>query len=346
MFELKINSQRVLASKFFSNADTETVLAAIPKGTERVVFLDTPATPAMMATVKALVERDISVIIRDHHDISAPRNPREAEIARSADILRRMVGVDAMISTREVYPACSTLVEVGEFLAKYTIIVADPDADGLTAAMKASYVTYMELDADAAILDGARSEQTAENLSPLALLLVKGLATLPAFNADRPQVAEEAKRALFQSFADAVSGDQNALDILTAKVKDYEESVKVAESLATTLTTPIKGVAMVNAVGSPRYDLSILAQKMEAIPGTMVTVVRKDNGPIAGKHGGVQISLAVVKGKEINLQDFLPAGFTSSPEAGIISNTTFLLHLSEKMWQTVVLPAMKARFNA
>jgi len=34
---------------------------------------------------------------------------------------------------------------------------------------------------------------------------------------------------------------------------------------------------------------------MEALPGCRVTVVRKDNGPIAARHGGVQISMAVAR---------------------------------------------------
>jgi hypothetical protein len=39
----------------------------------------------------------------------------------------------------------------------------------------------------------------------------------------------------------------------------------------------------------------------------------------------------------------VPAGFTSSPEAGIISNTSFLLHVSEKVWEEIVLPALRVR---
>ncbi len=41
MFSLKINDLLVLASKFFAAADREVVLAAIPEGTGRVVFVDT-----------------------------------------------------------------------------------------------------------------------------------------------------------------------------------------------------------------------------------------------------------------------------------------------------------------
>ena len=84
---------------------------------------------------------------------------------------------------------------------------------------------------------------------------------------------------------------------------------------------------------------------MEAT-GAKVTVVRKDAGPIAAAHG-VQYSLAVVRKyqEEINLQSMLPSGFESSPAAGIISNVSFLLHVSEKVWEEVVLPALRSRFG-
>lgn len=74
--------------------------------------------------------------------------------------------------------------------------------------------------------------------------------------------------------------------------------------------------------------------------------MRVKMGPIAAKHG-VQISLAVKpeRQKEVNLQELLPAGFESSPDAGIISNTTFLLHVSEAKWKEVVLPALRAKFG-
>jgi hypothetical protein len=86
---------------------------------------------------------------------------------------------------------------------------------------------------------------------------------------------------------------------------------------------------------------------MESRPGTKVTVQKKAQGPIAGKHGGVQISLAVAKAHQaaVNLQELLPSGFTSSPEAGIISNTTFLLHVSQEVWDSTVLPALTAKFG-
>lgn len=346
MFSITINTVRVLFSKFFGTGDKDAVLAAIPENATRVVFIDTPATANLVATIEGLLSRGIEVVVRDHHDAPSPRNPREQEIADAAARVRELMGGNATISNRAAHPACSGLIEVGEFSGEGTVIVADPDPDGLTAAMKAVGVVYDGIDADAAVLDGARSEQTAERLTSLALLLVKGMATLPPFNPERPQVSEEAKGKLFAEFATAASGDVTALESLGRKVEAYEAGVREAEALAATATQPIAGVVMVDAVGKPRHDLTTLTQKLESIAGAKVTVVRKDNGPIAPKHGGVQISLAVIKAfqAEVNLQELLTPGFMSSPESGIISNTSFLLHVSQEVWDSQVLPALRARF--
>lgn len=345
MFQISISNQPVVMSKFFAPADKASVIAAIPEGTKRVVFIDTPATSHLVATIEELIAKGTEVVVRDHHDVPSPRNPREEDIAAAANRVRELVGSNATISNRQVNPACSGLIETGEFNGEGTVIVADPDPDGLTAAMKALGSVYDGLDADAAVLDGARSEQTADRLTPVAVLLVKGMATLPPFNPERPAVAEEAKGKLFAEFVSAASGDAAALESLGRKVEAYEAGVRAAEAIAATATQPVAGVVMVNAVGKPRHDLATLTQRLEANSGARVTVVRKDNGPIAGKHGGVQVSLAVVKAHqaEINLQDLLPSGFVSSPESGIISNTTFLLHVSESVWNETVLPALSAK---
>ena len=347
-FQMTIAATPVLFSKFFAAGDREAVLAAIPQGRQRVVFIDTPATAELAPTIEALIAKGVEVHVRDHHDCPNPANPREQQIADAAMRIRELCGANAVISNRKANPACSGLIEVGQFSGEGTVIVADPDPDGLTAAMKAVGLVYDGLDADAAVLDGARSEQTTERLTPIALLLVKGMATLPPFNAERPQIAEEAKEKLFAEFAAAAGGDTAALESLDRKVEAYEAGVRVAEALAAEATQPVSGVVLVDTVGKPRFDLATMASRMEALAGCRVTVVRKDNGPIAAKCGGVQYSLAVAKAHqaEVNLQGFLTPGFISSPESGIISNTTFLLHVSEKVWEEVVLPALRARFEA
>jgi hypothetical protein len=347
MFALKIAAQLVVCSKFFSAADRDSVLTVIPEGTRRVVFIDTPATVELAPTIEALLERGIEVHVRDHHDEPNPANPRAEQIKAAAQRIRDLVGGNAIISDRERNPACSSLMTAGEFLGEGTVLVIDPDPDGLTAGMKGLGITYPELDADAAVLDGPRAAQTAETLSPNALLLVRAMSGLPAFDAARPEISEKAKAQLFSDFVAIVQGDESARAKLEKNALTYEEGVKEAERLAALVTDILPGVAHIDVTSSPRFDMGTLATKMEARPGCKVTVQRKSQGPIAGKHGGIQISMAVAKAHQatVNLQELLPSGFTSSPEAGIISNTTFLLHVSETVWNETVLPALRARFN-
>ena len=142
-------------------------------------------------------------------------------------------------------------------------------------------------------------------------------------------------------------GNAEAKVKLEKGVETYEAGVREAEKLAATVTDIMSGVSYVDLMTSPRFDLTTLAGKMDARPGTKVTVQKKAVGPIAAKCGGIQYSLAVVKAfqAEINLQGLLPTGFTSSPESGIISNTSFLLHVSQGVWESQVLPALTAKFG-
>jgi hypothetical protein len=69
------------------------------------------------------------------------------------------------------------MLQAGEF-DWVDVIVADKDADGLLATMKALGVTYPELNADAAILDGPSPK---EGLSPWGRIIqetLKGVKTL------------------------------------------------------------------------------------------------------------------------------------------------------------------------
>ncbi len=338
--EMRIKEQKVFMGKFFSVEDTAKALEAIGSA-QKIVFVDTPSTEHMVSCIEQLTKNGVEVVVRDHHDVASPRNEREEAIARAANRVREIAS-DAIIKTRDEHPACSSLINVGEF-ADVDIIVADPDPDGLTAAMKALGVMYPELDSDAAILDGPRTNQTAKGgLSPLAVLLVKGMATLPPFNQKNPQASEKAKGELFSTFIGAVQGDSEAKASLETKVEAYEAGVAVAKELASKATEIVPHIVLVDVVGAKRFDLGTLTRNLESREGCKVTVTRKDSGPIAGSHG-VQYSLAVVKQfqEEINLQDLLPSGFESSPKAGIISNTSFLLHVSEEIWEKEVLPRLQ-----
>jgi hypothetical protein len=347
MFVISIRLVYCLFSKFFAVSDTENVLAFIRgEQARRVVFIDTPATPFLLATIRELWARGVEVFVRDHHDYPDPKNQREEEIHASANKIRELLGERAVISDRATHPGCSMLITSSEFLSSDTIIVADNDLDGLLGCCKAVGLTWPEIDRDAAVLDGGRSEQSAENLSRMSHLLVRALATLPLYDQENPIISRDAKRELFLHFTEAMNGEEKSMDWLVNKVIGYEGMVKAAEELAKTAIEVVPGVWSVKNPESEKVDLGTLVRLMEARSDCKITVIFKCQGPIASMHG-TQASIAVVKKfqQEINLQEFLPAGFTSSPQDGIISNTSFLLHVSTMKWFEVVLPQLKARFG-
>lgn len=344
MIKFNIGSTPVLMAKFFGEADRLAVLGAIPEGTRRVVFIDTPSTPNLVATIEQLISKGIEVVVCDHHDVPTPRNPREQEIHDAASKTRELVGSNATISDRTTNPACSGLIEVGEFVGEGTVIVADPDPDGLLGAMKGLGVVYPELDRDAAVLDGPHSGQNASTLSPTGFLLVQGMATLPPFNKDHPAIAEDAKGKLFADFAAAVSGDAAAMAALQTKVAEYNAQVATAMELVKMAQTTIPSKVGLVDIRGKRPHIGTLAAELDQ--HFVVTVLIKNDGPIAKATGGAQYSLSVRKTDQatVNLQELLPTGFVSSPEAGIISNTSFLLHVSETIWNETILPALQAKF--
>lgn len=346
MFQIRIADIPVIMTKFFANTDRDSVLAAIPERTNRVVFIDTPATPRLVAAIKALLSKGIEVVVRDHHDVPNPDKdkPREQQIHDAAQQIRKLVGSNAVISDRTTHPACSTLIRMGEFNSEGTVIVADPDLDGLTAAMKATGVYYSQLDADAAVLDSGRANQTSDNLSPDAYLLVRAMAALPPYDPQNPGASSEAKAVLFSSFVSMVQAKTHLESMAAA----YETKVGEAQRLADTAIMLLPGVTYVDVTQSAGFHLATLLQSMEGMAGCKITVQKRAWGAIARLHGGVQYSLMVVQAcqQEVNLQDLLPGGFISSPEAGVIVNTTFLLYVSEEVWNNTVLPALHVRFPA
>ncbi len=343
MISIKLNEKNVVMGKFFSGKDTEAALESLGN-VQRVLFVDTPSTEHLANCITELQAKGVECIaVRDHHDCPEPRNDRETQIQQSAQKVRELVS-DAVISTREAHPACSLLIESGQF-ASVDCIVADPDPDGLLGAMKAVGLVYNEIDSDAAVLDRARSEQTPDRLSSFAMLLVKGMATLPPYNPQRPEISEKAKGDLFTTFVAATQGDAEARSSLEQKVEAYEAGVRVAEELVSKAQELCPGLIFVDTIGSDRHDLMTLTRGLES-KGAKVTCIKKEFGPIASAHG-TQFSLAVVRKfqQDINLQDTLNEGFESSPAAGIISNTTFLLHVNEEVWSSTVLPALKTKLS-
>ncbi len=339
MFNFPIKNVPTVFSKFFGDADREAVLEAIPTDAKTVLFVDTGATPVLAETIAALTERGVGVVVRDHHK-------GEGRTPEAAEQIEEMLGGDAHIVDRASAPGCAELIGLGQF-AGFDAIVADPDYDGLVATMKAVGVTYEGMDTDAEIFD-VRPNQSAETLTELGWTAVRALSTLPPFNKERPEVSENAKKDLFARFVAAAEGNAEARGELESAVEAYEAGVTEAKRLlAEKMSHPCKGIVMIDSVGAARSDLNTLARGMET-NGAIVTVVRKDFGPIAGKPGGhgVQYSLAVVRGhqSDLDLRDLVLEGMESSPQAGLLSNTSFLLHCSETVWTETILPGLSSRF--
>jgi hypothetical protein len=342
MFKVEINKTPVFMGKFFSPKDCDVAVAKVLEieDISRVLFVDTPPTTALAECVCQLRAKAIRVIVRDHHGVPSwhPCSLREEAMCAAAGKVRVM-GSDVVISTREEHPACSTLIETGEFDG-VNAVIADPDPDGLLGAMKALGITYPKLDKDAAVLDGPRSKQRPDTLSPLAMLLVKGMASLPPYNPKAPEIAEAAKETLFTHFVAATQGSTLAKNWLETKAKIYQAGIRVALELAGKAKEVTPGVRLVDTRGSDRFDLATLSGSLER-KGAKVTVIVKDFGPIATEHG-CQYSLAVTKEyqREVDLQDFLVLPYESSPKAGVIFDATFLLHASEAVWKEQVFPSL------
>lgn len=349
MITLKINRVPALFIKAFTPADVQTILDFVRSASQyylgksnSVLFIDTPITQATVEAVSKLKAEGYRVVFRDHHGIEGePTNDRERQVCASTGKLMKLLGNDCLITVRRLHPACSTLVSVGEFKDALAII-ADPDADGLTAAMKAAGISYPGLDDDAAKLDG--EPQFRVTGTAISQLLAKGIATIPSFDSTKPKERELAHQKLFGDWIKAVSGDSESVKRLEERAVVYEEAVKIAELLAGTAGEIVPGVVLVDVCDKPLYDPGTLDALLEARPNCRVIVVKKSLGPIAALHG-TQYSLAVVKSfqSSIDLRKLVPGHLASSPDTGVISNVAFLLHVSEDVWINEVLPGLHSR---
>ena len=345
---LKINNVPTLFIKAFTSADVQAIMefvrkaAAFYSGTSnRILFIDTPITIATIEAAEKLKSERFRVVFRDHHGIDGePTNNRERQVVVSTAKLQELLGTDCHITVRRLHPACSTLVSVGEF-EDAVAIIADPDADGLTAAMKAAGISYPGLDDDAAKLDGEPQFQVTG--TAISQLLAKGMAVIPSYDSARPKDREIAHQKLFADWLKAVCGNESARKRLEERVADYEEAIKVSAALARTAVAVAPGVMLVDAVDKPLFDPGTLNALLESDPLCRITIVKKSLGPIAALHG-IQYSLTVAKQYQntVNLQDLIPSQSKSDPEVGVISNVSFLLHISEDVWKDQVLPRLKS----
>jgi hypothetical protein len=345
MISLKINKVPTLFIKAFTAADVQQILdfvraAAVyhsGRGND-VLFIDTPITSYTVEAVGKLCSEEYRVAFRDHHGIDGePSNSREKQVTVSTAKLQHLLGDDCRITIRRLHPACSTLVSIGEF-ADAVAIIADPDADGLTAAMKAAGIYYEGLDDDAAKLDGEPQLQVTG--TPISQLLAKGMATIPSYDSKKPKEREIAQQKLFSDWVSAVSGDESAKLRLEEKALLYNQASEASRKIADAAVAVAPGVVLVDA-GNKLFDPGTLHAVLESDPERRIIVVRKTLGPIAALHG-VQYSLAVVKRYQdsTNLQKLLAADSISNPEVGVISNVSFLLHVSEEVWKSTILPGL------
>lgn len=347
MIEFPINNVPTLFAQAFSRDDVDTIVNYVLKADslcqtkkETVLFIDTPASPLLVDAINHLKTDGFRVVYRDHHGVSGePTNVRDIQKQKSCRKLEELLGNDCLITFREYHPACSSLVEVGEF-EDALAIVADPDADGLTAAMKAAGVFYEGLDEDAALLDSEPALQVTG--SEISQLLAKGIATLPSYTSERPKEREETLKKLFLNWTKAVQGDKRALEQLEPVSKQYDEAVKVAQELVVNAIKVAPGVSLIDVTDTPLFDVGTLNKMLEKDPKCQITVLRKDRGPIAQEHG-IQLSLSVTKAFQnlIDLRSLVPAGISSDPANGVISNVSFLLHVSEGIWDEHVYPAIQ-----
>ncbi len=348
MITLKINNIPTLFIKAFTAADVQIILdfvrnaaASFAGPGNTVLFIDTPITAATVEAVGRLKSEGFRVAFRDHHGIAGnPSNDRERKVVTAAAKLEQLLGEDCRITIRDLHPACSTLVSVGEF-ANAVAIIADPDADGLTAAMKAAGVSYPGLDDDAAKLDGEPQFQVTG--TPISQLLAKGIAVLPSYDPAKAKEREAAHQLLFSDWLKAVCGNETALKRLEEREILYEEAVRVSQALAQTAVAVVPGVVLVDVVDKPLYDPGTLNALLERDPDCRITVLRKSLGPIAALHG-IQYSLSVSKAYQgtVDLHNLIPSYAKSDPDLGIISNVSFLLHTSEDVWKAHVLPGLKS----
>lgn len=337
----------MIFTKFFSEHDRQSTFRSL-KNMDKVVFVDTPATDQLVQLIEELLSLGNEVHVRDHHDVAGEiRSPRDQAIRSNVDKIKVLLGEKAVISNREANPACSSLIKPGEFNSPGTIIVADPDADGLTAAMTAAGVTYPKLSEDAAVLDGPRAAQTKENLSPEAHLLTKAMGSLPAFDASKPEISEGAKSELFEKYVAMIQGDHHARQHLEGMAKNYEVNVARAKAAANSATKLAEGVVLSDLRKSETLDKTTLIQSLERQAGVKVTIIANSQGPIAAKHVGGQYTIAVTRAhqSELNVQDFLAKDFKSSPESGVICNTSFMAHVSQAVFHRDVLPRLKDKLG-
>jgi hypothetical protein len=168
------------------------------------------------------------------------------------------------------------------------------------------------------------------------------MATLPSYDAKEPKRREQAQKELFRDWVEIVQGNNRSQARMQSIVARYDDAVRVAQELATEAKEVVPGVMLIDCVGNTVFDVGTLTTLVEQASGCRISVIRKDLGPLAQLHG-IQYSLAVAKQyqTEINLQKLLPPEMRTDLQSGIISNVSFLLHVSDHIWVQVAVPRLR-----
>jgi hypothetical protein len=352
-------SDRLTALDFVRRRSRDASLTdflAGPTGSEPryVLIVGIPASSSLVEGVQALKAEGFLVFLRDNHedDIStstSPPSPGQLPLFSAVAQLRGLLGTYARIN--QGYRSSCSMIQPAQF-EDARCIIANTTGDGFLSAMKAAGVFYRfadggetAFDRDALLLDTCSVARLSEGLSPLGLLLAKGLLTLRLSGVHSPQSHLED---LFDRFALAVQGDPTAREALLANASRYDAAVAEAKRLASQIREVLPGVLLLDVTGSPAsgWDLGSLSLFLQTRPDCKVSVIRTSSGPIA-KQFGVQYSLCEATPGQLNLlYDPLPPDPRCMPEALERISSPPWLHVSERLWIDTVLPALRRRFTA
>jgi hypothetical protein len=341
-----INGVTVSFAKVFDGAAHraayEEWLSHSPRGC--LVSIDLAMTPEVVGVLVDAHKRGCAVTAIDHHQPAVVKSPKDSEYMEGLATLERE-RVAHLITTREEAPGCLMLVDRLGPVAKQAaesgvpvLVLADQDTDGLLGAMGLCGVRYSGDSQDAAVLDGPRSG--VDQVTPYAQLYTRALSALPTFDPGRPEVFQSAWLETAMQFARMVQGygaaSTDASAALAKKAAEFEAAVERADAIPVEQVAP--GIVMATLPVSPtgqrpeRIDLGTLMRRMEK--NSLVTVLVKSEGPLVSVGGhSAQISIAVVKAYQdrVDLRGAVQ-GLPSGPREGVISNTTFLLHVSPEVY--------------
>ena len=203
MLVLTIRGATVLFVKFgVPGVALRALLAVRERSARRVVCLDTGVRPEFLMFVAANVLDGREVHIRDHADvIGKPEDADQKEIRAAVELLCATVP-RARYSNHGQHSACVQMVEVGEFSGhlQETVFVADTDADGMFAVLKAIGFMYDLMNADAASISGDRNQRTEALMTQRAWRLYIGLAAAPKFDPENPTARSYAKEQAISAY--------------------------------------------------------------------------------------------------------------------------------------------------